>query len=118
MDRKILGFIIFALAFVTVLTLIVRLTRLNVRGKFPYSRALGLTGLFVGLVLLVWWALTRGDASHRVVQSLILPSPMEVLNSFWPLHTDQGLVRSAVASWWRVTVGFTLAAIVAVPLGV
>jgi NitT/TauT family transport system permease protein len=118
MDRRILGFIIFALAFVTVLTLIVRLTRLNVRGKFPYSRALGLTGLFVGLVLLVWWALTRGDASHRVVQPLILPSPMEVLNSFWPLHTDQGLVRSAVASWWRVTVGFTLAAIVAVPLGV
>ena len=118
MDRKILGFVIFSLAFVTILTAVVRLTRLNVRGKFPYTRALGLTALFVGIILGVWWLLTRGEPGQRVVQPLILPSPMEVLQAFGPLHSDQGLVRSAVASWLRVSIGFVLAAIVAVPLGV
>ena len=43
---------------------------------------------------------------------------MEVLRSFVPLHVEQGLVRSALTSWLRVTTGFALAAIVAVPLGV
>jgi NitT/TauT family transport system permease protein len=116
--QKILGFLVFALAFVTLLTLVVRLARLHVRGELPEARALGLTALFVGVVLVVWWFLTRGEPSARMVQQLILPSPMEVLRAFGPLHFEQGLVRSALTSWGRVTVGFLLAAIVAVPLGV
>jgi NitT/TauT family transport system permease protein len=113
-----LGFLIFALAFVTVLTVVVRLTRLRVRSDLPAARALGLTGLFVGVVLLTWWFLTRGEPSDRLVQPLILPSPLEVLKAFVPLHTEQGLVRSALYSWLRVTTGFGLAALVALPLGV
>src|SRR5437899_4564608 len=113
-----LGFLIFALAFVTLLTLVVRLAKLHVRGKLPYSKALALTASFVGFILVVWWFLTRGEPSQRIVQSLILPSPMEVLRSFAPLHFERGLVRSAITSWLRVTAGFALAAIVAVPLGV
>jgi NitT/TauT family transport system permease protein len=113
-----LGFLIFALAFVTLLTLVVRLARLSVRGSLPYARALGLTALFVGLILAVWWFVTRGAPGERLVQQLILPSPMEVLNAFLPLHVQQGLVRSAFSSWLRVTSGFALAALVALPLGV
>ncbi len=113
-----LKFLIFAVAFVTVLTLVVRLARLRVQSSLGYTRAVGLTALFVGIVLVVWWILTRGDPSHRIVQSLILPSPMEVLRSFKPLHFEQGLVRSALSSWARVTAGFGLATLVAVPLGV
>jgi NitT/TauT family transport system permease protein len=113
-----LGFLIFALAFVTLLTLVVRLARLNVRGSLPYARAIGLTTLFVGLLLAVWWFVTRGAPGERLVQQLILPSPMEVLNAFLPLHIQQGLVRSAFSSWLRVTSGFALAAFVALPLGV
>jgi NitT/TauT family transport system permease protein len=113
-----LGFLIFALAFVTVLTLIVRLARLRVRAELPESKAIGLTVLFVVSVLAVWWFVTRGKPDERIVQPLILPNPIEVLQSFVPLHLQQGLVRSAITSWLRVTAGFTLAAIVAVPLGV
>jgi len=113
-----LGFLIFALAFVTVLTLVIRLAKLHVRAELRYKRAVGLTTLFVGLVLVIWWFLTRGDQGVRIVQPLILPSPMEVLRSFVPLHQQQGLVQSILASWARVTAGFLLAAIVAVPLGV
>ena len=90
-----LGFLIFALAFVILLTLVVRLARLRVRGEMDYSRAVGLTVLFVGVVLAVWWFLTRGQIGARIVQPLILPSPIEVLRSFVPLHVEQGLVRQA-----------------------
>jgi NitT/TauT family transport system permease protein len=112
------GFLIFAVAFVAVLTLVVRLARLYVRTELPYAKAVGLTILFVVLILGVWWFITRGEAGQRIVQALILPSPMEVLRSFAPLHFEQGLVRSALTSWLRVSAGFALAAIIAVPLGV
>jgi NitT/TauT family transport system permease protein len=95
-----LGFLIFAVAFVTLLTLIVRFAGLRVRGELPQTRALALT------------------PETRLVAPLSLPSPLEVLKSFGPLHFEQGLVRSAVTSWLRVTTGFALAALVAVPLGV
>jgi NitT/TauT family transport system permease protein len=111
-------FLIFAVVFVVVLTLVVRLTGLRVRGELPYARMIGLTVLFIGVVLAAWWLVTRGELEKRMVQSLILPSPMEVLSAFKPLHLEQGLVRSAFNSWLRVTAGFGLAALVALPLGV
>src|SRR6266404_5772042 len=113
-----LGFFIFALAFVASLTLVVRLAKLHVRSDLPETRALGLTALFVVIVVGVWWFVTRGTPNERLVQPLILPNPVEVLQSFVPLHFEQGLVRSALYSWLRVTAGFALATIVAVPLGV
>jgi NitT/TauT family transport system permease protein len=112
------NFLIFALAFVAVLTLVVRAAKLRVRSDLSWAKAAGLTAAFVGFVILAWWFVTKGDTDHRIVQSLILPSPMEVLKSFVPLHQEQGLVQSIIASWVRVTTGFLLAAIVAVPLGV
>lgn len=112
------GFLIFALVFVTLLTLVVRFAGLHVRGALPESKALGLTILFVGVILGVWWFLTRGEPADRIVQPLILPSPVEVLKAFAPLHFEQGLVRSILTSWLRVTAGFGLAALVAVPLGI
>lgn len=116
--RPLFGFLVFAALFVAALTLIVNLAKLHVRSEQPYTRALGLTALFVGIVLAVWWFITRGEPGSRIVQPLILPSPMEVLRAFGPLHFEQGLVRSALTSWLRVTTGFALAALVAVPLGV
>jgi NitT/TauT family transport system permease protein len=116
--RPLVYFLAFALGFAMLLTVVVRLARLHVRGELDYSRAIGLTALFVGVTLVVWWFLTRGQIGERIVQPLILPSPMEVLQSFVPLHVEQGLVRSAITSWMRVTTGFVLATIVALPLGI
>ncbi len=112
------GFFVFALGFAILLTVVVRFGRLQVRGELDPARTLGLTALFIGVVLAGWWLVTRGGLEHRMVQPLILPSPAEVIQSFVPLHVEQGLVRSALSSWVRVTTGFVLAAIVAVPLGV
>ncbi|MDB6024089.1 MAG: hypothetical protein JWM68_312 [Verrucomicrobiales bacterium] len=114
-----LGFFIFAVAFVTVLTLVVRLAGLRVRAELPDTNALMLTGIFVALVFAGWWFLTHGATiEQRVLSPLILPSPLEVLQAFPRLHLEQALVRSALKSFERVSIGFSLAAIVAVPLGV
>ena len=113
------GFLIFAATFVLLLTLVVRLGQLRVRGHLSDSASLGLTATFVALLLLAWWFVTRGATiEQRFLPPIILPSPWEVLQAFPTLHFEQGLVRSAFISFLRVTAGFTLAAIVAVPLGV
>ncbi|MDB6123385.1 MAG: hypothetical protein JWQ71_2378 [Pedosphaera sp.] len=113
------GFFIFAVAFAIALTLAVRSLRLRVRSDLPESRGLGLTVSFIILLLAAWWFVTYGDTvEKRVLPPLILPSPMEVLKAFPTLHYDQALVRSALTSFIRVTTGFTLAAIVALPLGI
>jgi len=112
-----LKFLAVALGFVIALTVVVRLARLRVNGALPVTRALGWTALFTALLLVVWWFITQGTPEQRLVQPLILPNPVEVLQSFKPLHFEQGLVRSALYSWLRVTGGFLLAAVVAVPLG-
>ena len=109
---------VFSVAFVSLLTLVIRLARLRVRSQLAYTRGVGLTAIFVGLMLALWCFLTWGEPGNRIVQPLILPSPLEVLQSFPRLHFEQGLIRSALASWLRVTTGFALAAIVAIPLGV
>jgi NitT/TauT family transport system permease protein len=116
--QKIIRFFLFALVFVAAITLVVRLGKLRVRSDLPYVKGLALTALFVLVLLGIWSFLTWGPATERIVKPLILPNPLEVLKAFPRLHVEQGLVRSALASWVRVTTGFALAALVAVPLGV
>lgn len=114
-----LRFFIVALVFVAVLTAVIRLSGLRVRKDLRQTAALQLTFLFIALLMFTWWFVTRGETiEQRYVVPLILPSPMEVLHAFPKLHFEQELVRSALTSFLRVTAGFTLAAIVAVPLGI
>jgi NitT/TauT family transport system permease protein len=61
----------------------------------------------------VWCVLTYGG----LVPDVILPSPTDVLRAFPVLHFEEALVRSAGFSLFRVGMGFLLAALVAIPLG-
>ena len=114
-----IGFYLFAILFVALLTVLVRVTGIGVRKGLPRRNELLLTGAFVGLVLVGWWFLTRGERfEDRLVNVTILPSPLEMLKAFGPLHFNQALVRNVFTSIERILFGFTLAVIVAVPLGV
>jgi NitT/TauT family transport system permease protein len=114
-----LGFFVFAVAFVALLAIAVRVLRLRVRGEITRKAGLALTAAFVGVVMLAWWLVTRGEhVEDRVLAPLILPSPLEVLQAFPKLHVEQALVRSIGISFLRVTLGFLLATIVALPLGI
>jgi NitT/TauT family transport system permease protein len=87
---------------------------MDVREAVPRNRARGLA--LAGLVTFLgtWAALSYGG----LVPDVILPSPSEVLRAFPVLHFEEALVRSAGYSLYRVTMGFLLAAAVAIPLGI
>ena len=73
----------------------------------------------MGVVVLLWWIATSGaDAESRLVSPVILPSPAEVLRSFPGLFNERALLQSIAATLKRVLIGFGLALIVGVPLGI
>jgi len=78
----------------------------------PYAYLMPFLG-FVAL-LLVWDVLARFSGWSRQV----FPGPVVVLVSMGELVADGTLIRHTVASLYRVTVGFYLAAILGIPLGI
>ena len=72
----------------------------------------------VALTVLAWWMVTLGAAEERVVSPVILPSPAEVWAGLPSLFRDRALLQSIAATLKRVLVGFGLAIIVGVPLGI
>jgi len=111
------GFLLTALVFVGLLTAVVRFAGLEVRRDIGRRPELLLSLGFVGIVLVAWWFITRGDYNVRIVNSTIVPAPLEVLKAFVPLHVEQALVRNAFISIERIATAFAIAVLVAVPLG-
>jgi len=75
------------------------------------ARVLALAGVITFFA--VWCVLSYAN----IVPTVILPSPTEVLRAFPVLHFQEALVRSIGGSLYRVYMGFLLAAVVAIPLG-
>lgn len=73
----------------------------------------------IACVLLVWFILTRGEKNEeRIVSGVKLPSPAETFGKFRSLWFDSALTRNTWASVRRVSLGFLLASMVGIPLGV
>jgi ABC-type nitrate/sulfonate/bicarbonate transport system permease component len=73
----------------------------------------------VAFVVLLWWLATFGSSPEsRLISPVILPSPKEVVASFPSLLNDRALVQSIAATLKRVLIGFGLAVVVGVPLGI
>jgi NitT/TauT family transport system permease protein len=81
----------------------------------PVSRQRARTLAMAGVLTFVgtWCVLSYAN----IVPTIILPSPTEVLRAFPVLHFEEALVRSIARSLYRVYMGFLLAALVAIPLG-
>ena len=67
--------------------------------------------LFAGALLCVWWVGVRQQPNH------LLPTPPQTLSGLWELLRSGLLLKYVVASLFRVTWGFLLAAVLAIPLG-
>jgi NitT/TauT family transport system permease protein len=74
----------------------------------------------IAAVLAIWWWLTRGVPEERILSYTSLPSPNETLDKeqLRALWFDQALTRNLLASLRRVVLGFALAAIIGIPLGI
>jgi NitT/TauT family transport system permease protein len=66
----------------------------------------------------LWWFLTGGEPTERIISSSKLPSPRETFAEFRSLWFDRGLTRNTFVSLRRLALGFGLAAAVGIPLGV
>jgi len=75
-------------------------------------------GAMAAIVLLWWLATVGAGAENRLISPVILPSPVEVIRSFPSLLNDRGLMQSIVATLKRVLIGFGLAVVIGVPLGI
>src|ERR1043166_7094987 len=84
----------------------------------PMTRRLVGAGA-LGLVVLFCWIARGGTgADERWISPVILPSPLEVARSFPVLLKERALLQSIAATLKRVLIGFGLAALIGVPLGV
>lgn len=66
----------------------------------------------------LWWFATRGEVENRILGPTVLPSPHETFETFPTLWVDRELTRNVGATLRRVVLGFGLAVVIGVPLGV
>ncbi len=64
-------------------------------------------------LLLVWYAICKSG----LVPAYQLPSPGDVARSFREEIASGRLVNDVIASLWRITIGFTISALLAIPAG-
>ena len=88
------------------------------RTPIPRWQALLLAVLCIAACAGAWWFLTAGDLEQRILSPAVLPSPKATFGSFHSLWFDRELTRNTVASLRRVTLGFGLAVVVGVPVGI
>lgn len=67
---------------------------------------------------LLWDFITRGEYDTRIVSPAVMPSPWETFASFHSLWFDRCLTLNTFASLKRVAIGFCLASVIGVPLGI
>ena len=66
------------------------------------------------LLILVWLGLTLSDT----ISARVVPGPMELLQAVPRMHYEHYMVANALVSLLRITIGFALATMLAIPLGV
>jgi NitT/TauT family transport system permease protein len=82
--------------------------------------------IFLGLLCIltafgIWWLLTRGGTSEeRILPYQTIPSPAETFDEaqLRRLWFDSALTRNLLVTLQRVVLGFALAAVVGIPLGI
>jgi ABC-type nitrate/sulfonate/bicarbonate transport system permease component len=93
------------------------LLSLRVAPSRPVRSLLG-AGAIAFCVGLWWFATSGGATEDRFISPVILPSPAEVVASFPSLLHERALLQSIAATLKRVLIGFGLAILVGVPLGI
>lgn len=88
----------------------------ELRASLSRQQRLIIGGSTVGLMVLLWLILTMG--SDPIIPAITLPGPAALLESLPKMHTKELMLANAFVSLLRITIGFALAAVVAIPLGI
>ena len=93
--------------------------RFALRRELPAWQAvlMGVAGILACFAL--WWYVTLGETEERIIPpSKGLSTPAETFATFPSLWFERALTRNLLTTLRRLTLGFGLAALVGVPLGV
>lgn len=90
----------------------------RLREEIPQWQAALMALLCVIVCLGIWWFVTHGEAEERILGPTVLPSPYETFASFKNLWVERKLPSNIWASLRRVLLGFGLAAVIGVPVGI
>ncbi len=91
----------------------------GLRGSIPAWQVVLLGAACIALCGGIWWWLTSGEiAEERFLGPAVLPSPAETFDDLESLWFDHALSRNTLVSLRRVVLGFGLASLVGIPLGV
>ncbi|MEX2118662.1 MAG: ABC transporter permease [Pirellulales bacterium] len=90
----------------------------RLRGETPLWQAVLFPLLSLALCFGAWWFVTAGEPEERILSPVKVNSPSETFATLKSLWFERALTRNTYASLRRVALGFGLAALVGVPLGV
>src|SRR6185369_16958929 len=99
---------------------------LTLRREIPRWQALMFAIICVLVCLGIWWFVTRGEPEERIISYTALPSPRETFvgspgdehSPVYELWTARHLPDNIWASLRRVLLGFGLAAVIGIPIGI
>jgi ABC-type nitrate/sulfonate/bicarbonate transport system permease component len=91
---------------------------LRLRTDIPLWQTVAFALACIALCLGLWWFVTSGENDERIISPLVLPSPAATFADFPALWSDRYLTVNTVVTLKRVALGFGLAAVVGVPLGI
>ena len=86
----------------------------RIAGDIPQSLSWTLASLSIAVPLIIWLLVSQ----YAGIDSIFLPSPTDVVEATKRLWSKGYLIKDTLSSFTRVSAGFILSAIVAVPLGV
>ncbi len=95
-----------------------RLRRSRLRRPLPAWISVAFSIVAIVLFFGIWWFVTLGENEERIIGPLALPSLSETFAEFDSLWFDRALTRNAYVTLKRVILGFTLAVVAGVPLGI
>ena len=86
----------------------------------PLWARLTLAALCVVIVLSIWYFITlpRGEDQLRMVSATNVPSPAETLGELDTLINERNLIGNVFKTLQRVVLGFSLAILIGVPIGI
>ena len=86
----------------------------QIAGDIPQSLSWTLASSSIAIPLITWLVVSQ----YAGIDSIFLPSPTDVIEATQRLWSKGYLIEDTLSSFTRVSTGFILSAIVAVPLGV
>ena len=93
--------------------------RFGLRRGIPYWQGVVMGIIGMGACLAIWWFVTLGEPEERIISpSKGLSSPTETFATFPSLWFNRALTRNVLTTLRRLCLGFGLATVVGVPLGV